>query len=143
MIVKKLQFTIKNGVFELLSQVPFTGIDIPYPINGTLTIGNEQLTMSQIIEVACKYFEIDQSYILSKFRYRNLSLCRFIIIYLTRKHTNMPLKAIGWRLGGRDHSTVVHAISALQNDMIQNQRFNGKYISIIVWEIEQLIITNS
>jgi chromosomal replication initiator protein len=35
-------------------------------------------------------------------------------MFLCRRHTDAPLQAIGAELGGRDHSTVVHALSAVE-----------------------------
>ena len=35
-------------------------------------------------------------------------------MYLCRRHTDAPLGAIGKELGGRDHSTVVHALGAIE-----------------------------
>jgi chromosomal replication initiator protein len=35
-------------------------------------------------------------------------------MYLCRHHTDVPLAKIGARLGGRDHSTVLHALTAIE-----------------------------
>jgi chromosomal replication initiator protein len=35
-------------------------------------------------------------------------------MYLCRHHTDAPLTQIGAQLGGRDHSTVVHALTAIE-----------------------------
>ena len=38
-------------------------------------------------------------------------------MYLCKEYTNHSLKSIGYHFGGRDHSTVIHAVQAV-NDMI-------------------------
>ncbi|TMA55789.1 MAG: chromosomal replication initiator protein DnaA, partial [Deltaproteobacteria bacterium] len=39
---------------------------------------------------------------------------RQVAMYLCRHHTDAPLGAIGADLGGRDHSTVAHALGAIE-----------------------------
>ena len=39
---------------------------------------------------------------------------------LCRQHTDAPLNRIGKELGGRDHSTVVHALGAIERRLAQD-----------------------
>ena len=47
-------------------------------------------------------------------RTARVTLPRHVAMYLCRRHTDAPLGAIGKELGGRDHSTVVHALGAIE-----------------------------
>ena len=44
-----------------------------------------------------------------------MTLPRHVAMYLCRRHTDAPLGVIGKELGGRDHSTVVHALGAIED----------------------------
>lgn len=62
-------------------------------------------------------FEISKEQIKSKTRKREVVNARRVVAYLGYKYTNWTLAKIGLELGGRDHSTVIHARESL-NDLI-------------------------
>ncbi|MFO0793318.1 MAG: chromosomal replication initiator protein DnaA [Candidatus Brocadiaceae bacterium] len=73
-------------------------------------IGNKKsINVQSIIEVVSRRFNLSISQLLSKCRERNLVIPRQIAIHLSRKLTNLSLSEIGGYIGGRDHSTVIHA----------------------------------
>lgn len=45
-------------------------------------------------------------------------------MWLIRKHTNLSLREIGEIFGGRDHSTVIHSIEAVDYCPIHDSRFS-------------------
>jgi len=63
--------------------------------------------------VVCKYFGISEEEIKGKTRTKNIALARQIAMYLCKEYTELSLKAIGFHFGGRDHSTVIHAIQTI------------------------------
>ena len=63
--------------------------------------------------VVCKYFSISEEEIKGKTRTKNIALARQIAMYLCKEYTELSLKAIGFHFGGRDHSTVIHAIQTI------------------------------
>lgn len=54
------------------------------------------------------FYNIEVDQIFTKSRKREVSDARQMVMYLAKKHTKMPLKAIGTRLG-RTHATVLYA----------------------------------
>ncbi len=72
--------------------------------------GNKKsVTIEAVLEAVSNRFNISISQLQSKCRTRSLVLPRQIAMYLSRKLTNMSLMEIGGYIGGRDHSTVIHA----------------------------------
>ncbi len=63
----------------------------------------------QVLEAVCSYFTIDEETIKGRRRDKSTALARQIAMYLMREEANMPLTAIGRFLGGKDHTTVMHA----------------------------------
>ena len=47
-----------------------------------------------------------------------------------KKHTDKSLRDIGAFLGGRDHSTVMHAITKMENMIVENAEFQKKIAEI-------------
>ena len=60
-----------------------------------------------------------------KTRKREIVVARQVSMYLAKEYTNMSLKSIGSHFGGRDHSTVIHAIQSINNLMETDKKFNA------------------
>ena len=59
----------------------------------------------------------------AKTRKKEIVIARQVSMYFCKEHTNHSLKSIGYHFGGRDHSTVIHAVQSV-NDMMQvDKRF--------------------
>ncbi len=69
----------------------------------------EAITGERIIECACKYYNITKADLCGKMRNREIVEPRQVCIYIMTELTAMPLASIGEILGGRDHTTIMHA----------------------------------
>ena len=67
------------------------------------------VSIEAVLHAVSDRFNVSISQLQSKSRTRSLALPRQIVMYLSRKLTNMSLTEIGGFVGGRDHSTVIHA----------------------------------
>lgn len=70
-------------------------------------------TLGRIVAEVCRHYKLTQAEITSARRTSRIAVPRQLAMYLCRRHTDEPLKAIGAELG-RDHSTVVHALGAIE-----------------------------
>lgn len=68
----------------------------------------------QIIRVVANHYGVEVDDILSVRRTGNIIFPRHVAMYLSRKLTPCSLPEIGRRFGGRDHTTVLHAISHIE-----------------------------
>jgi chromosomal replication initiator protein len=50
-------------------------------------------------------------------------MARQVAMFLAKEYTGHSLKSIGYQFGGRDHSTVIHAIQSVDNQMEVDNRF--------------------
>ena len=71
--------------------------------------GAQEITSAQILQQTADYFKLSMEELCSKSRTRTLVTARQIAMYLCRELTDMSLPKIGQELGGRDHTTVIHA----------------------------------
>lgn len=90
-----------------------------YRIKSLVEESQKAISIDKIIDVVTTHFNIKVSDIKGKTRLREVVLPRQIAMYLTKEFTELSLKTIGYHFGGRDHSTVIHAIQTI-NDL-QNQ----------------------
>ncbi len=70
-------------------------------------------TIQSIVEVVTGYYSLKLSELLGKRRHRSIVVPRQICMWLARKHTRFSLQEIGGYFGGRDHTTVMHAVSSI------------------------------
>ena len=73
------------------------------------------INIESITKVICDYFKIDENKIRDKTRKKEIVLARQIAMYLSKEMTKSSLKTIGLHFGGRDHSTVIHACTAIES----------------------------
>jgi chromosomal replication initiator protein len=71
-------------------------------------------TVERIIGEVCQHFRLTRAELESERRNARIAVPRQVAMYLCRHHTDVPLAKIGAKLGGRDHSTVVHALTAIE-----------------------------
>jgi chromosomal replication initiator protein len=109
-----------HASFQLTAQ-PIT-VDSAEQIIGDLIRGKEprRVKIDDILRVVIKHFGVNRGDLLSSRRNRSIVRPRQIGMYLAKSLTSRSLPEIGRRFGGRDHTTVLHAIrkidSLLQED---------------------------
>ena len=74
----------------------------------------KNVTISDIIHSVSDHFDVRITDIQSKKRSQSIALPRQVCMYLARSLTRHSLEEIGGHLGGRDHSTVVHACTKIE-----------------------------
>ncbi len=74
-------------------------------------------TPREIISTVSKYFDLVVEDLLGKSREKRLSFPRQIIMYLLRAELRMSFPNIGQELGGRDHTTAIHADSKIRKEL--------------------------
>jgi chromosomal replication initiator protein len=72
-----------------------------------------QTSITEIIDVVTQYYDVRLADMQSKKRNQSIAMPRQICMYLARNLTRHSLEEIGGHLGGRDHTTVMHACSKI------------------------------
>ncbi len=70
-----------------------------------------------IIREVCKFYGIDEPSLRGQSRVKNTAVARQVAMYLIRSQTNLSLNDIGREFNNRDHTTVLHAINRIENQM--------------------------
>jgi chromosomal replication initiator protein len=72
------------------------------------------ITIAQILRTVQDYYELKPKDLLSRSKLRSLVLPRQVGMYLARKLTPLSLEEIGMHFGGKDHTTVIYAITRIE-----------------------------
>lgn len=82
-----------------------------------------EVTAQLIVEVVSEHFGITVDQIMSKSRSNDVAKPRQITMYLCKQMTDLPLDSIGQLLGGRDHSTVIHGVKKVTDEISSDKNF--------------------
>ena len=74
-----------------------------------------------IIKTVANHYRMKQSAVRGKRRSKELVKARHIAMYLLRNELQIPLEEIGQWFSGRDHSSVIHAVKKIEQDLITDQ----------------------
>ncbi|MEP1035181.1 chromosomal replication initiator protein DnaA [Ekhidna sp.] len=78
---------------------------------------DSEVGIDYIQKTVSDYFHVGQDDLKAKTRKKEIVIARQVAMYFSKDYTNHSLKSIGYHFGGRDHSTVIHALQSV-NDMI-------------------------
>jgi chromosomal replication initiator protein len=100
--------------------------------------GGNAPSLQSIIESVTRFYDVKLTDLLSKRRHKSIAMPRQVCMYLARKHTRFSLEEIGGYFGGRDHTTVMHAVRTIE----EKSGLDGK-LQAEVGRIEQDLLQRS
>ena len=99
-------------------------------IKRAVKIDDRPLTIDDILEKVCSFFNVTATAINSRSRKHDIVIARQVSMYLAHKFTKMPASRIGKLVGGRDHSPVIHSCSQIEKRLQVDKKFNAELSSI-------------
>lgn len=90
----------------------------------------KNVSVKHIVSRVADYYNIDSDIIYEKTRRREVVRPRQIIMYILREDFSVSYPTIGMKLGGRDHTTVIHSCEKVKKDIIND--------AILAREIEEI-----
>ncbi len=129
--VRDLQGAI-NGLLAY-SIVYNSSIDIRLAervIKRAVKVDDKPLTIDDIVETVCHHYNVTVTAVNSKSRKRDYVVARQVTMYLAQKYTKMPASRIGKLVGNRDHSTVIHSCSKVEERLKIDSGFSDELVSI-------------
>jgi chromosomal replication initiator protein len=109
---------LEGALVRLEAFATLAGREITLPlvreVLGRSGARNGAPTLERIVGEVCQHYELSRAEIASRRRLARVAVPRQLAMYLCRQYTDVPLEQIGAELGGRDHSTVLHALGAIE-----------------------------
>jgi len=99
-------------------------------IKRAVKIDDKPLTIDDILDSVCNHFNVSATAVNSRSRKHDLVVARQVSMYLAQKYTKMPASRIGKLVGGRDHSTVIHSCSQVEQRLKIDRLFSDEIQSI-------------
>jgi len=116
--VRELEgYLIRIGAYSSLTSTPIT-IDMAKKILKNILIENsKEITVEKIQKKVADHFQIKTSDLKSTKRLKNIVFPRQVAMYISRNLTSLSYPEIGTKFGGKDHSTIIHAIKKIEKTM--------------------------
>ena len=111
---------IRLGAFSSLTATPITLEMARQTLKDILVERTREITIDEIIKRVAHHYNIKVTDLKSPKRLKAVVLPRQIAMFLARQLTSSSYPEIGERFGGKDHSTIIHAIRKIEKLLEEN-----------------------
>ncbi len=94
-----------------------------------------RVSIDDIIEKVASYYNVPVNNIREKNRRKEVAHSRQVAMFISKAITNHSLKSIGLHFGGRDHSTVIHAVNQIEKQQLKDDSLRQD-INYIISQLE-------
>lgn len=115
--------------FEMRGK-PLTLADAKILLRGSGTTSKKAVSVQEVVKTIAGFYGIEEASIYEKTRRKEVVRPRQVIMFLLREDFHISFPTIGEKLGGRDHTTVIHSCDKIKNDLVSD--------SILSNEIHQI-----
>lgn len=82
--------------------------------------------MDQVVQIVCDHYNLTNEELLSKKRSNDIAIPRMIAMYICRVYLDENLTKIGIQFGGKNHTTVMHAVDKIKSEILKDDHLNGE-----------------
>lgn len=82
----------------------------------------KNVSVKDVVKVISDFYNIEEASIYEKTRRKEIVRARQMVMYILREDFNVSYPLIGQKLGGKDHTTVIHSFSKIKNDLKTNSQ---------------------
>lgn len=112
--VRELEgYLIRIGAYASLTATPINLEMAKNILKDILIEDSKEITIEKIQKTVAEHFQLKVSELKSSKRLKNLVFPRQVSMYICRKLTDLSYPEIGSKFGGKDHSTIIHAIKKI------------------------------
>ena len=132
-VIEYLATTVEGNIRELEGVV--NNISVQMDLKGrSLELGElknlvkdsarpaKSVSVKDVLKAIAQFYDIEETSITDKTRKKEVVKPRQVAMYILREDYNISYPAIGQKLGGRDHTTVIHSCEKVKNDIKNNNQ---------------------
>lgn len=119
-----------GGLNKLIAYAQLTGQPVSLQLaeeqlTDILSANRRRITIDEIQRTVCQFYRVDRTEMASKRRARAVVRPRQVAMYLAKVLTPRSYPEIGRKFGGRDHSTVIHAVRLIEELRTRDADMDG------------------
>jgi chromosomal replication initiator protein len=133
---------LEGGLNRVMAYQQFNRMPITLDLAGMVlreantAVDQGRIKIEDILKVIGRHYNVAKADLLSPRRARVVVVPRQVGMYLAKKLTSRSLPEIGRRFGGRDHSTVLHAVRKV-DDQIRKDDKLAREVALLIRLVEQ------
>jgi len=77
----------------------------------------KNMAVKDVVKIVSNYYKLEESSIYEKTRRKEIVKARQVVMYLLREDFNVSYPLIGQKIGGKDHTTVIHSCLKIKTDL--------------------------
>ena len=130
--IRELEGSLNTIVCQYrLKNKPLSILDVKNLLKNNIK-PKKNVSVKDVVKVVSDYYNLEENSIYEKTRRKEIVKARQIVMYLLREDFNVSYPLIGQKLGGKDHTTVIHSYLKIKNDLKNDPQ--------LLQEIEQIRI---
>jgi chromosomal replication initiator protein len=102
-----------------IKQQPLTLPDVKTILKNTAR-AKKTISIPEIVKIIADYYQIPDIHIYNKTRRKDVVKPRQVVMYILREDFDISYPMIGDKLGGRDHTTVIHSYEKIKNNLVSD-----------------------
>jgi chromosomal replication initiator protein len=118
---------LEGSLTRIIAFCALTGremsVDLAHEVLADLWGEQDKITIGQVQRTVCDFYSVTLSDLKMKNRTNAVAFPRQVAMYLARHLTQTSLADVGRAFGGRDHTTVLHAVDKIQALMQGDSKF--------------------
>lgn len=87
---------------------------------------HKTVSVKDVVKAVAAFYNIEEDSIYDKTRKQEVVKPRQMTMYILREDFNVSFPSIGQKLGGRDHTTVIHSCEKIKNELKNNQELGSE-----------------
>ena len=84
------------------------------------------MAIKDIVKIVSEYYKLEEVSVYEKTRKKEIVKARQVVMYLLREDFSGSYPYIGQKFGGRDHTTAIHAVEKIGQEINKNSSLNQK-----------------
>jgi chromosomal replication initiator protein len=128
--IRELEGVLVSLVFEASINNAAFNIELAKKALNRVVHKIEVMDIDLIQKLVSDHFQVSIDQMKHKTRKKEIVQARHIAMYFAKTFTNFSLKAIGQAFGGRDHTTVMHAIETVNDNLETDPKFKSAILDL-------------
>ena len=100
--------------------------EVKKALNTIVNAPKKSTTFKNIIKAVAEFYDISEKELLERSRKKEIVKPRQLIMYLLREELKCSFPFIGLKIGGRDHTTAIHACEKIKKEVERDQNFSDE-----------------
>jgi chromosomal replication initiator protein len=99
-----------------LKNKPLTIVEVKNLLKNNMK-PKKNMAIKDVVKIVSEYYKIEEASVYEKTRKKEIVKARQVVMYLLREDFNVSFPLIGQKLGGKDHTTVIHSCLKIKLDL--------------------------